>query len=463
MADAASSTITITEQTGAKRTLTLRGAGLPKQGANWPGAQRVVTTWYAGNAAQASQHVLGPVERQSQWTGEWNTTRLIRMSSVLRRGGAETEIVFADVLRQVLEDMFRGGSLLRVEWATRPNDVEGDKKIVREGRATEWDFQYARIDDITWTCTWDWIGRGDRSQKTTNADSVPDAGELILLAQRYQGLFSAINDVLLGRSNRQIPKSATKFSLGQLEALVDAPSRLTRDILRVGQLAVSRAKYLGDIINKGRNLPFEIANQAVDLANTAITTSNLFVDQMSRQPAEKMALQANVAMVTRNASYFSGAQTQANAVSQAGVNARKAYRQNAQGDTVATGEGGKGGPMAKRAAGVVAKKPPLAMYQCVEGDTLISVSMKFYGTDSGAYSIAFSNSIRVTDAVLNPGRILFIPHLNAGRATSLAPTASGRSPVAPSGPDPSQPGGLTPAQGGGPQIIPPGNPGPFGP
>lgn len=469
MANATTSLITITEQTGAKRQLTLAGAGLPKKGANWPGAQRVVTTWYAGNSAQASQHVLGPVERQSQWTGEWNTTRLISLPAVLRQDENDTNIVDADVLRLVFEDILRGGSLLRVTWVNQLRDtVTGlpgnaqsqPKKIVRDGRATEWDFQYATTDDISWTCTWDWIGRGDTSQKTLNADSIPDAGEIIRIANAYQAAFASIDRAKLVNSNRTIPKSATKFTLGQLEALVDAPSRLMRDFARVATLAISRCKYLGDIINKGRNLPFEIANQAVDVANSAITASNLFVDEMSRVPPEKMALQANVAMVTRNASYYSGTLQQANYVSAASVRARAAYRANSQGDVTSTGEAGKGAPPARRTTGAVGKRAPLAVYTVMDGDTLISVSMKFYGTDAGAFSIAFSNGLRATTTTLPAGRVLLIPQLNSGRVAGLAPSPTGKSPVAMSPRDPSQPGGLTPAQGAGPAILPPGTQGP---
>ena len=469
MANATTSLITITELTGAKRTLTLRGAGLPKKGANYPGAQRVVTTWYAGNSAQASQHVLGPVERQSQWTGEWNTTRLITMAVTLRQDENDTAIVEADVVRQVFEDIWRGGSLLRVTWVNQLRDtvtgIPGDaasapKKIVRDGRATEWDFQYATTDDITWTCTWDWIGRGQSAQKTLNADSVPDAGDMIRIANAYQSAFASIDRAKLVSANRTIPKSATKFSLGQLEALVDAPSKLMRDFARVGRLAVSRLRYLGDIVNKARNLPFEIANQAVDVANDAIASSNLFVDAMSRTPPEKMALQANVAMVTRNASYYSGTMQQANYVSTAAVRARTVYRANAQGDVTSTGEAGKGAPPARRTTGALGKQPPLAIYTAMEGDTLMSISVKFYGTDDGTFSIAFSNGLRATTTTVPVGRVLLIPQLNAGRARGLVPINVGKPPTAVSPRDPTLPGGITSAQGGGPAILPPGTRGP---
>jgi len=456
-----SSTITITETTGLKRRLTLFGAGLPKQGANWPGAQRAVTTWYAGNAAQASQHVLGPVERQSQWTGEWNTTRLTRSPCILRQDENDTYIQVADVLRLALEDMLRGGSLLRVEWVSMSSDLVGEKKIVREGRATEWDFQYARIDDINWTITWDWIGRGRAAQKTQVADSVADAGKLVLLAQAALAVNTSIDQAKLINANRVQPRSATRFTLGQLEALVDAPSKFMRDLSHAANLVVSRCKYLGDIINKGRNAPWEIANQALDVANNAIAASNNFVDVMSRTPVEKMAADSNVAKVSRNASYYTGTVKQAQYLSAVSYQTRAAFAPNAQGNVTSTGEAGKGAPPARRATGAVGVgKKPQAVYVTVAGDTLISVSVKFYGTDSGAYSIAFTNGLRVTLAVLPVGRTLLIPILNAGRVRGLQPNITGKAPTAMAPLPPSQPGGLSPAQGGGPALLPPGTSGP---
>lgn len=101
------------ELTARHREIVLRGAGLPLKGANFPATQRVVTTWYPGNSAQATQHVLGPIEKQSQWSGEWNTTRLLQQACLFRDAGVETQIVIADDLRSLLEDLFRGGALLR--------------------------------------------------------------------------------------------------------------------------------------------------------------------------------------------------------------------------------------------------------------------------------------------------------------------------------------------------------------
>lgn len=475
------SQIVIEELGGANRRLTLFGAGLPKQGANWPGAQRVVTTWYAGNARQATQHVLGPVERQSQWNGEWNTTRLVRSPAQFSDATGVQVIAQADDLRAVVEDMLRAGTLLRVTWISDPGrsllaaagDTRSDgglreqplppeeRKIVREGRATEWDFQYARIDDITWSITFDWSSRGATSQKSVSTDDFPNAGQLVTLAAAALAVSNAVDRSKLVTSNRTLPKSATRFTLGQLEALVDTPTRLMRDISQAANSLVFTAKALGDVINKGRATPFNVANQAVDVANGAVAVSNNFIDSMSRQPPESMALQSNLATVTRNASYYGDGVKQSQYMATAAQRTRSAFRAQAQGRVTATGEAGKGVPPANRTQGAVGEQNrPLAVYLTVEGDTLIGVSIKFYGTEAGAYSIAFSNAMRPTLAVLPAGRVLVIPQLNAGRAGGLQPWPSGRPGTAPSARAPTEPGGLTPTQGGGPAILPPGT---FGP
>ena len=125
----ASSFISITEVSGLRRALYLKGAALPLQGnASWGGKQRVITTWYPGNGAQATQQILGPTESQTQWAGEWNTNRVINTPVLLSDpgssqntqglntlgSGSARDIFVADDIRAVLEDMFRGGSVLEV-------------------------------------------------------------------------------------------------------------------------------------------------------------------------------------------------------------------------------------------------------------------------------------------------------------------------------------------------------------
>lgn len=454
------SELTIQEQlTARRREIVLRGAGLPFMGANFPGAQRAITTWYPGNSAQATQHVLGPVERQSQWTGEWNTTRLSRSPCIYRDNGVESEIVVADDLRAIVEDLYRSGALLLVTWTSLPSEVVGERKIVREGRCIEWNWQYDRIDDIKWQMTFDWVGRGRSQQKTIGPD--PNANEGILQAlQQAASEFdrSVVYGPLLGSSKFNQIKSANRFTLGQLEALVDAPSRFMSQFGRAANLIVSRARYLGDIIGKARNLPFEIAGQAVDVASNAIATANNFFDEMSRVPVEEMALQNRVAILTRNASYYGDGVRQSQYISAQAQRVRTQFGALSRGPQAASGEAGRGQALVSQAAGIGDAGRPLAIYLVREGDTLFSISLRFYGTEAGMYGIALANSLRVTETTLPVGRTLYIPPLQAAQAGALQPFLPPRPATAPGRPASTEAGGLTPNQGGGPSIVSPGSP-----
>lgn len=459
MADTASELV-IEEQSGARRTIILRGAGLPFAGAAWPAAQRVVTTWYPGNAAQATQHVLGPVERASSWQGEWNTTRLLRSPCVIREEDIDTQIVVADDLRLAVEDLLRKGALLKVTWASRANEVQGDRKIVRLGRATEWSFQYDRIDDIGWSITFEWMSRGPRQQRTIEIDEdAANDSQLFALSSNLKAIEDSAFKAKMIASRRSLPNSANQFTLGQLEQLVDAPRRLMREFAQAATLLNSRANYLGDIIRKMRGLPFEIAGQAADVAANTIAVANNFIDAMSRTPPEQMDARQSFASVTRNASYYGDGVRQANYTARSARDARVAYERSSQGLTTATGAEGRGGAPTGRVAGLGDGKP-LAVYLTREGDTLIGVSIKFYGNEGGVAHIAQSNGLRLTTTVLPVGRVLYIPQLTGQSGTILQapnPLATG---VAQGAVDPSVAGGLTPAQGAGPAIIPPGIGGP---
>ncbi len=125
MASTEQSSLTIKELTGLKRVVTLRGPSLPFQGATWGAIQRVVTTWYPGNAVEATQSVMGPALKPSSWTGVWRTTMMLRTPTLYSvNGGSDQTIVQAFTLANILEDIFQLGQRLRVEWTTRMENHE---------------------------------------------------------------------------------------------------------------------------------------------------------------------------------------------------------------------------------------------------------------------------------------------------------------------------------------------------
>ncbi len=114
MADfATGSSLTIEETASAgagfqPRKITLLGPALPFMGAEWGFENNVQTTWYPGNAIEATQQNLGPREMPSNWEGEWKRTLMGRLPTrYVDESGQEHKIVSPHVLREVFEDVAR--------------------------------------------------------------------------------------------------------------------------------------------------------------------------------------------------------------------------------------------------------------------------------------------------------------------------------------------------------------------
>jgi hypothetical protein len=426
----ASSFITIEELSGALRLVTLRGAALPKQNsANWGGKQRVVTTWYPGNGAEATQQILGPTEAQTMWEGEWNTNRLAGIDSVSLSDATRPgvlSIFSANDVATVLEDILRSGSLLRVIWAYDPERVVGPNlpgagqslagtyvpvEIIREGRATDWDFKYATGDDIIWSITWDWRSRGKNQQQVVQLRDGSSSTKNALTAMSLITEAAAVTpeDNTVYSVTRSVPQGASKFTLGQLQALANQVRQQVRFFSQAMNRIAGHIATVTEIINTVKNLPFEIANQALDLSTNMIAESNRFYDAVSQKPTELYDTEQKYTTFLRAMNFAKGATDISQEVAATGADSQSVFAAQLQ-QQRASGEQGNAQPLGVKPGRQVGGSNTQAQAHVVRrGDTLISLSMQFYGTPDGAADIAFANALSIRTPTLPIGRVLIIP------------------------------------------------------
>jgi len=178
------SSLRIEEQTGARRSLELRGGGLPHHWAAFPVEQRVVTKWSPGNSADATQQVLGPREGSPEWEGEWNTTLLVGTPCLYsERGGLQEKVARARTLANIVEAIVRSGALLTVTWT---EDNSGQVPVVRLGRIAKFEPAYRSNDDVRWRISWEWKGRGPAAKRVANFAIALDAVREELVKTRAQ-------------------------------------------------------------------------------------------------------------------------------------------------------------------------------------------------------------------------------------------------------------------------------------
>lgn len=373
-----SSVLVVEEMTGRRRKVTLKGAGLPFQGASWTGTMNVVTQWNPGNP-EATQHVLSPQELPSAWEGEWNTNRLVSAPCTFSEAGeAEQTISFANTLVEIFDSIRRGGQLLRVVWAEQRtiSTAEGgvavnrEFKISRIGRLTEFRIDPARMDDIPWSMTFDWAGRGENQRKTTDltGDSIIAASRRAIAAQTEVASFYQSLSLLRGRDG--VKNATSAFRLGDLEAIADGPRQLVDDFSQTVNSLTNRMKGLGDLILKVRETPAAIAGQAVDVATNAVSVANQFVDAISRESPEAWSTRNKVSNLTRAASYFGEGQTQAEYMSRANDRFARTARRRANAQS----------PVASRTS-PSNQSDILAVHVPRQGETLHSISLRYYEAD----------------------------------------------------------------------------------
>jgi hypothetical protein len=387
------------------RVVVLGGPSLPLQGATWSGSQRVATTWYPGNPDEATQGVLGPTEMPSKWNGEWNRTRMGRLPAQFTdSGGGTSQIVDPSVLRDALESMFRSGRRLRVTWSVDSDtgDSSATGKIVREGRATEWNFKHVRWQDIEWDVNFAWASRGGTTPRVTST-----RGNLITsVSAAYQAKINAlINANTTASLQRTNPSQLT---LGQLEQLADYPTTLTDALARqVTELGTQVGQVI-DIAATLATQPVQIAQRATNLARNTVAQTNGYYDTISRIPYEKTTNRSRVDSVIRAAVKFSQMSDMAQDAAQAGQLLATQMQQTVQATSLT---GALGQSSASSAASIQ------RAHVCKNGDTPERLSMKYYGNPDHGVDILKANRLSWYMSTFPVGKVLLIPSLTQATTT----------------------------------------------
>jgi hypothetical protein len=388
------------------RTLTLEGSALPHWGASWPIKQKVVTTWYPGNQTEASQQVLVAQDMPSSWDGEWRATMMRRAPSHWSQGGASQAIINPFQLYILIESMIRGGLPWRVTWA-QDGTPQQTGKIVRIGRVTDFEPKITRVQDIEWSMTLEWAGRGDRTPKAVSVRDDTAAALTALAAIKVSAFVATHNkyiSAILDAQGNSTYKGASNFTLGQLEQLAKAPSAMFDGINRQFQNVITQLNQLQRIGQTALAQPFQIANAAINTAKSAVAVALQTADAYGRTPPELMSLNTNAADMLR-AHYIFGslqdAMQDALEAMQAAVTVLRRQR-------APVPLGGFVDPKLVRAN----VSDVLAVYVTKPGDTPDRVSARFYKTPDNGDIILKANDLPEYLATFAPGFPLMIPNLS---------------------------------------------------
>ena len=137
-----------------------------------------------------------------------------------------------------------------------------------------------------------------------------------------------------------------------------------------------------------------------DIANNGVNVATTFTDEISREGPETQALRTKVSTLTRTASYFSGAQTQADFM--AGIYEKLAEQaRRRRSATIASAGSSRRGDKMRNADN-------FEIYIPRSGDTFASIAKKFYGDADLGDELAIANG-HPGYAITPPRAPLFVP------------------------------------------------------
>lgn len=145
----------VTELTGSKRQVILRGRALPFRGPEFASTQRLKTTYYTGNP-EGTQQLFGPQFDSTTFSGMWRDKYLqpppgSQQAPVQVRGFSQP--VTAEMLIGVFLDLQLSGSTLEVIWSM----------YRRIGTLRRVALTPDRTEDQAWQLEFEWLGDGSQA------------------------------------------------------------------------------------------------------------------------------------------------------------------------------------------------------------------------------------------------------------------------------------------------------------
>jgi hypothetical protein len=401
-------TISDTGSRSSVRKLILRGGALPKQSVEWSGQMRVNTRFYTGNS-RGTQQVLGPTELPSTWGGEWHLNMLARSPvEYTDELGNKIVLIHPDLIADAAESIFRSGLLLRVTWSaevvvfakSENGAAQKTKRLVqrsREGRCTKFKHVVSRAEDIEWSWDFDWLGRTEEPATIRLGNTTPDFF-------REAKVMKAHLDVLKSaRDNQKEPGFGFDFGTNLNMGLLEFPKKLFK------QTSVALAKSRTSLTNAldTPNKVYRDAASALDTDGVTTELRGIYETcwdthwQLTRLPLELMTLpsarrseevmNATIAQMKYQADMIIFIKQSLVTLDAARAVATRGALDN---DT--------------RAAGGDASADT-RMYRTKEGDTPVSVSMRFFNSPDFGAQLLQANRMSWYTASFKPGTVLVIP------------------------------------------------------
>jgi len=233
------------EGTDALHTIVLKRRALPYRPLTLKGTQRHEITWYPGNPV-ATLQVLGPTEEDTSLSGVWKDV-FIRGSDFATLDGRN--LADAKAVIDAVDQMRRRGRKIRVTW----------DEIIREGIISDFTQTWDRRQDIAWSITFAWVGRGD-------PDVAPTLSPTVTVSDIASKTSSVLAELTLDLV--VLPYAASPSMLDRLNAGLDKLRARQQELLDVTTQVLNRAIAPIDGARRAASTLLNMAGDALAMAQT---------------------------------------------------------------------------------------------------------------------------------------------------------------------------------------------------
>ena len=257
------SSFSITELSGAGRSLVLMARALPYQDFTLEGTVRADITWYPGNGV-ATLQVLGAEEAPTTVSGMWKDVFVrsfndegipVLPSAIALFNGSQ--VSNAKALVDAVDSIRLAAQLVEVRWDA----------FTRRGLLRRFRHKWKRIEDVEWEMEFLWVSRGEEQTPPT----LPQGPAVADFAVQLAILNQQLEDAMIAPFPVQEPFTAAVTSA--LEQIGDAVDEMTSAAVSVAQTVMSAP---------------DAAERALAAAVTVQDQSSVIVDLCDAQPARSI-------------------------------------------------------------------------------------------------------------------------------------------------------------------------------
>ncbi len=388
------SSFVIRELTGDKRTLTLKGRGLPYRPIEFGGTQRNSIDWYTGSPIGTLQ-VYGAKEENTVINGMWKDKYLGEVNSgvaasvfsyapITLDSGESTlasstdDLTTAQAVATLVDDMRRKGQEVEVTWL----------HLARRGIVERFTQKWDNANDVAWEIAFNWISQAETQEsaplQSTGATNIADIPNLM------QSWIDDINPNV--QSGALSPLNAAESSFNILADEINIASVKLQDMTDALQETVFQA-------TQSLAAPAEAARRMIGVLD-GIKLQAGIMRSLLQDGADGAVL--NTQPTSQPTQRTQEAQPAAATFGQK-LAIRAALRRqiNATLGAQGTASGQQAALMASSQNDVI------KVYQASDNQDLRQVSTKFYGQPDDWRGLMLYNNL--TSSTLAAGQVVFVP------------------------------------------------------